>query len=249
MTIMILSFLNCNIAAFAEPIKFEQGGASDSPGIVPAKKFQIEASLASYTSLNKNEDYDVTLGETLLRYGLITDRLEIRTRIFGLTFRDANVGIEKLSLGTKIGLLKEKGLVPNADLIVDFTIPIDNDVYPNNFSHLYNLTMDHQLGDRFTAVSNLILSFTGTRQAGDDFTRVQIPYVFGLNYELTRKISISEEVFGTWSLSGKQGNALGVATQLAYAFTDDLIGTLTVLSGLNDATDPVSINLGLVSRI
>ncbi len=241
--------LNC-LHVSAEPIKFEQGGASNSPGIVEPGRLQLEWMYLSYTRPHGTNDNVFDLGESLFRYGLIKDRLEIRTRVFGLSLMNSQVGIDSLSLGTKLGLTKEKGLVPNADLIVDFLIPINHDFYPDNFTHSYRLTMDHKLTEKFTVVNNLALVFTGTNNPGsNDFTRVQMPYVFGLTYNVTDKFTLNEEIFGTWSLSGNQGNALGLATYATYLFNDDFAATITALTGLNDNTDPITVNMGLVYRL
>lgn len=206
--------------------------------------------LFSYTRPNGTNDNVFNLGESLFRYGLIKDRLEIRTRVFGLSLINSQVGINSLSLGTKIGLTQEKGLIPNADLIVDFLIPLNHDFYPDNFTHSYRLTMDHKLTEKFTVSNNLALVFTGTNNPdSSDFTRVQLPYVFGLTYAVTDKLALNEEIFGIWSLSGKQGNTLGLATYATYLFTDDFAATLTALTGLNNNTDPITVNMGLVYRL
>ncbi len=206
--------------------------------------------LFSYTRPNGTNDNVFNLGESLFRYGLIKDHLEIRTRIFGLSLINSQVGINSLSLGTKIGLTQEKGLIPNADLIVDFLIPLNHDFYPDNFTHSYRLTMDHALTKRLTVSNNLALVFAGTNNPGsDNFTRVQMPYVFGLTYKVTDKLSFNEEIFGIWSLSGNQGNALGLASYATYLFNDDFAATLTALKGLNNNTDPITVNMGLVYRL
>ncbi len=248
--LLIFCLLSSIQASTAEVIKFEQGGASDAPGIVARGKLQIETTIFSYINVNKKSGNLFETGETLLRYGLVEDRLEARTRIFGLSFRDRQVGIDSMSLGAKVGLLQEQHLIPNADIIVDFLIPLDKDFYSHSFTHSYKLTMDKSLTNKLSAVTNLTLVFTERREErSNNFTDTQIPYVFGLEYDITEKLSFSEEIYGTWALSGHLGNQLGIASCLSYAFKDNLVGTTTVLLGLNDNTDPVSANMGLVYRL
>ncbi len=234
----------------AELIKFEQGGASDAPGIIPQGHLQIESSAFTYINLNKDRGNRFETAGTLFRYGLMDNRLEARTRLFGLNFKESQVGIGSMSLGTKIGLTQEHGLIPNADIIVDFLIPIDHDFYRNNFTHSYKVTMDKALSDKVSAITNISLLFTNRRIMGtDDYTQTQIPYVFGLDYNLTKKISIGEEIFGIWSLSGHERNALGLATVATYAFKENFVGTATAFFGLNDDIAPFSMNMGLVYRL
>ena len=233
----------------AEPIKFEQGGASQSPGIVPKNKLQVEALAFSYTHLNKDAGNTYEIGETLLRYGLIDNRLEARARIFGLSFLNSDLGIDNLSFGTKFRLSNERGLLPNADIIVDFLIPLDNDIAADNFTHSYKLTADHTLSKKITFVTNLALVFAGTDGANSNFTRTQIPYTWELDYAFTDKLNLNAGMFGTWSLSGNQGNSVGIHTYATYMFQDNLAGIVSVLYGLNDNIDPISVNTGIVYRL
>ena len=70
--------LSCKNQVSAEPIKFEQGGASNSPGIVDPGRLQMEWMYLSYSHLHGTNDNTFDLGETLLRYGLIKNRLILK---------------------------------------------------------------------------------------------------------------------------------------------------------------------------
>ena len=244
--IIFLSYLP--LAVGAEQIQFEAGGASQSVGIVPAGKLQIEATIFSYSDLNKNQGSLFETGETLVRYGLIDERLETRLKIFGLSFNDTNAGIDSIGLGTKIGLSKAEGLLPTADLIIDFSIPLSNDINSDNFTHSYKLTTDSPLNSKCSISSNLGLVFAGTDSNNSDFTRTVIPYVIGMNSKITNKLAFNNDLFGTWSLSGSKGNSLGFAPYLTYHFKDNMVGVVSGVFGLNDNTDPFTLFTGLVYR-
>jgi hypothetical protein len=232
----------------AQQIQFEAGGASQSVGITPAGKLQIETTLFSYADLNKNRGSFFETGETLVRYGLVNDRLEARLKIFGLSFNDGNAGIDSLGLGTKIGLSKAEGLIPTADLIIDFSIPLSNDINTDNFIHSYKLTTDSPINSKCSISSNLALVFASTDSSTGDFTRTVIPYVIGINTKITDKLAFNSDLFGTWSLSGSKGNSLGVAPYLTYYFKDNFVGVVSGAFGLNDSTDLFSLFTGLVYR-
>ncbi len=247
-TALIIIVSLSQLAVSAEQIQFEAGGASQSVGIVPAGKLQLETTLFSYSDLNKNQGSFFETGETLVRYGLIDDRLEARLRLFGLSFNDGNAGIDSLGLGTKIGLTKAEGLIPTADLIIDFSIPLSNDINTDNFIHSYKLTTDSPINSRCSISSNLGLIFASTDSSSGDFTRTVIPYVIGINTKITGKLAFNSDFFGTWSLSGSQGNSLGLAPYFTYHFKDNLVGVTSAAFGLNDSSDPFTLFTGLVYR-
>ncbi len=244
----ILICCYCCLAAQAEQIQFELGGASQSVGIVEAGHLQTETTLFNFVNLNKNSASLFDIGETTLRYGLITDKLEIRTRLFGLSIREGIVGVDNLSLGTKVHLLDNKGLIPTADLIIDFKIPVNNDINSDNFTQTYNLTTDNPINSRSSISSNLSLVFASTDSARGAFNRSVVPYVIGFNAKLTDKLSLNHDLFGTWSMSGELGNSLGLASYATYYFQDNLAGVITTIYGLNDNIDPFSVFTGLVYR-
>ncbi len=247
--LLTLSIVLSPIAVKAEQIQFEEGGASQSVGIVPTGALQVETVFMNYTNLNKNQGSSFELMETLFRYGIYNDRIEARARIGGLTLVDGSAGMDNIGLGTKIGLTKADGLIPTADLIIDFQIPVNNDINSDNFTHSYKITTDSPINSKCSISSNLSLVFASTdRSSGADFTRTVVPYVIGFNAKLTDKLSLNNDFFGTWSMSGNQGNQLGLATYATYYFQDNLAGVASTVLGFNDNTDPFSFYTGIVYR-
>ena len=247
--LLSLGLLNSLAPCRAEQIQFEQGGASQSVGIVPTGHLQVETVFMSYLNRNHKQGSSFELGETLLRYGIYDDRIEARARIGGLSLVDGLAGMDNIGLGAKFGLSKADGLIPTADLIIDFQIPIDNEINTDDFAHSYKLTTDSPINSRCSISSNLGLVFTNTdRSAGADFTRTVVPYVIGFNAKLTDKLALNNDFFGTWSMSGNTGNTLGVAPYLTYHLKDNFVAVAAGVFGLNDNTDPFNFYTGIVYR-
>ena len=240
--IIYIFVLFSQLASQADPIQFEQGGASQSVGIIPSGHLQLETVLLNY---NKGAS-SFELAETLFRYGLYKDRLELRTRLAGLSFLDNHIGMDNIGLGTKIGLSKASGLQPSADVIIDFQIPLHENISSDAFVHSYKLVTDSPINSNCSISTNLALVFADTQGIGS--TRTFIPYTLGFNTRLNDKLAFNNDLFGTWSMSGELGNSLGLATYLSYHFQDNLVGVMTTAFGFNDNTEPFSFLTGIVYR-
>lgn len=230
-----------------EHFHFEQGGASSSTNIVPPHTVQVETIFYEQLAQRNSPDISNT-GATLFRYGLIKDKLEARAGYSGFSFMDGEFSVAYANLGTKINFLKQSDYLPEIDMIANFHIPFKNDFLGENFIHSYNFLIDYVFG-KLVAYTNIGSDFiNGERNGPGNYNFMEIPYVYGLGYDLTEKLSISGEVYGTWALSGGRGNQLGLASTASYAIADNTAITLTGLWGLNNPSDPFLFNLGLVHR-
>ncbi|MDA0771897.1 MAG: transporter [Cyanobacteria bacterium] len=234
--LFVLFCVTNSLAIGAEPISFERGGISDSPGIVRPKSLQLEFGLLDYTNTNQSS---YTLGTSLFRYGLIQDRFELRFLGSGLEFVDDGLNFNHIAPGFKVNLLKEQRHLPSLDLISHVAIPLDG-----NFAHFYKFLINKELKEKLKFLTNLSLNFDNHQGHTDSY----LPYVFDLNYELNAKLSALAEVFGTWSMTGDAGNPLGLAYGFTYLLSDDTGIDFTNFYGLNESAADIGISFGMSHR-
>lgn len=225
---------NC-LAIGAEPISFERGGISASSGIVRSRALQLEFGLLDYIYVDQSS---YTLGTSLLRYGLIPDKFELRLLSSGLQVDD-DLRFNNLAPGFKINLLKEIDKLPSIDLISHIAIPFDG-----NFGHSYKFIVNKTLNTKFDFLSNFSFNFDNHQSHIDTY----LPYVFDLTYKMDQKLSLMAQVYGSWSISGDSGNPLGLAYAVTYLLSDDTGIDFTNFYGLNESAADIGISFGMSHR-
>lgn len=126
-----------------EPLVTDRPDFTEASSTVGAGVAQLEFGYTYFHSDDSTTKQDVhSMGEPLLRLGLIEDWLEFRMAIFpvdstektaGVT--DENSGLEDMYLGFKIGLTPQKGILPEMAIMPQMIVPIGS----NGF------TQDHTL--------------------------------------------------------------------------------------------------------
>ena len=250
----LIFFTNLNLAT-AKVIDFERGGVSDSTGIVPPKKIQLEFGTWEYARDFNKASFRHQLGASLFRYGLIEDRLEFRVANYGLNITREAVGFDSLDLGYKFAFLNKNDIeghkfLPEINLINHFSIPLNDSRFANSgFNHYYKFLIAKNLSDKWSALINIGPEFNSARSfrlTGDPI--VQIPYVFNLSYSITPKWQIFTEIFGSWIFHSRVGDTLGTTLGTTYAIKDNLVIDFNTFWGLNNNTEELSLSTGLVYR-
>lgn len=239
----------------AEIIRFERGGVSDSTGIVAPKKIQLEFGIWDYARDFNRNSYTHRLGNTLLRYGLIKDRLELRFINTGVNLTEDLIGFDSIDLGYKVAFLNKKDIkyhkyLPEINLINHFSIPVsDSKFFNSGFNHSYKFLIAKSLSKKWSGLINIGPKFSSARTfrlRGDDI--IQIPYVFNLGYQITERWQVLTEIFGSWVFSSRAGDLLGATVGTTYALKDNLIVDFNTFWGLNNNTTELGISTGLVYR-
>lgn len=257
--ILILSLLWFSLEAKAadfEVISFERGGISDSTGIVPPKKIQLEFGAWDYArDFDTSKRFVHKLGTSLWRYGLIEDRLEFRVANSGLNINSSEVGFDSLDLGYKLALIQaqqaEKAwYIPEVNLINHFSIPLsDTHFFNSGFNHFYKFLIAKPIGDKWSALINLGPRFrSGRTISSDDGQLAELPYVFNLGYQINQRWQIFTEIFGSWVFSSRAEDILGATVGTTYALKENLIWDFNTFWGLNSNTEGFGISTGLVYR-
>lgn len=252
---ILLTILVSPLLVNAETITFERGGVSDSTGIVAPKKIQLEFGTWDYSrDFNKNQ-YSHKLGSTLFRYGLIKDRLEFRFANSGLNLTNNLVGFDSLDLGYKYAFLNKKDIesnkyFPEINLINHFSIPVSDSQFANSgFNHSYKFLIGKSLNKKWSGLINIGPEFNSARSfRSSGATIIQLPYVFNIAYQATKRWQVFTEIFGSWVFSSRAGDLLGATVGTTYALKDNLIIDFNTFWGLNNNTEELGISSGLVYR-
>lgn len=247
MPLLLILLILWTSSSKAEMTSYEQGGMGNSTGIIEPFHLQIENTTLNYNNRSeKNQDL-FGLSSTLFRYGILKDRLEVRTQVSGLTLFNDRANLDRIDVGVKLGLIKQKLILPTTNIIVNFSIPVD-DAWSNiGFENFYKLLMDYDLPMNHKAYVNMALDLTNLDRINQEtITATQMPYVIGIKKALSDKSSIGYEVFGTMSLSGLDNSTLGTGVKYGYQINDNTAATATMLFGLNEAADDFSVNAGFV---
>ncbi len=255
-TLLLAFILNLLVLPVRAIISTDRGGVSNSNGIVPGDKIQLEYGFMTYRkNFGARDNYRYDLASILIRKGIITDRLEIRAFNSGLALAnfggDEEYGFDNLTLGTKLEFFDERGLRPALDLISNFQIPLGHKGLSNpGFSHNYNFIASHKFLEKWAWLINFGPSFVSQERSNDrEFTSVELPYVLNIGYDLSNKLNVFGEVFGNWILTSDFENQVGLSSGFKYSIKENLILDFSTIYGLNSATDDLNFNFGINYRI
>ncbi len=193
-----------------------------------------------------------SVGEPLLRYGIIADWLELRVATNYTTQRMGGVttdGMEDLYLGFKIGLTPQCGLLPEMALIPQMTVPTGStDLRANDVLPGANLNYAWEISDRLATGGS-----TQFNRTVDDVT--------GTNYiewaqSWTFAASITEQVgaFTEW-YAFIPDSADTAATEhylnggFTFLFSDDVQWDIRIGKGLNGPADDYFVGTGFSVRV
>ncbi|NQY79861.1 MAG: transporter [Candidatus Caenarcaniphilales bacterium] len=222
---------------------------------MPPKKIQLEFGTWDYArDLNRNA-YSHKLGSTLFRYGLVEDRLEFRFANSGLNLTRNLVGFDSIDLGYKYAFLNKIDIennkyLPEINLINHFSLPVSDSQFSNSgFNHSYKFLIGKSFSKKWSGLINIGPEFNSARSFRSNGDRIiQLPYVFNLGYQVTKRWQVFTEIFGSWIFSSQAGDILGTTVGTTYALRDNLIIDFNTFWGLNNNTEELEISTGLVYR-
>ena len=229
----------------------DRPGQCDASSTVGKKVFQLETGGSYFLfedDIIKNSRTSVNF--TGLRYG-ITPNIEARliseysirkSEIPSINFLDEKGGLESLILGTKFGLTRNKGFLPEMAFVAQFSLPkTGKEAFRANHS-IYNLKMcfANGLSEKFTLNYNLGL-------IGDGQTAYSTAtYATALWYSVNNRIGFFGELYGSWREQNKASllTDFGASYLINYNFQLDLSGGL----GISEGTDNWYASVGLSYR-
>ncbi|HEA30422.1 MAG TPA: transporter [Leeuwenhoekiella sp.] len=222
--------LLCGASLFAQeqetenPISAERPGAGSGTSVLAKKVFQIEtgAQYQEFEFGNVKQKY-WTYNTTLLRYGLLDnfeirlswDAQEIKTEVSGNEINDVMAGFTPLTAGFKIGIVEEKGILPQMAFIGNLFLPFAaaTDFKSENTGGQMLLTFSNTLDAQSGITYNL-----GAQWSGDS-SELSYVYAFSYGRSLVGDLSGFAEVYGTLPEDNQGQNSWDAG--LSYLISND----------------------------
>lgn len=256
----------------SQPLVSDRPTFTSSPFTVGRGVPQIEF---GYTYTFDDERHESvrthSLGEPLLRYGILAEWLELRLNLNPLhqrteTFRasESTTGTDDLLIGFKLALTPQKGMLPAMALIPEATVPTGSGSFTSD-EFLPRLTWAYSwdVTDRLGIAGNTVLSRSveealpvgiGPYGAIEGMSPKQKSYIYvaqslSAGYRLTDRMGAFCEWYGLFPHDARATDVEHYFdTGLKYLITDDVQWDARAGWGLNDAADDFFAGTGFSIR-
>lgn len=174
------------------PFSLDRPDQTECPFIVPRGFIQIENGI-SLEQVDKDTRSYVH-PTSLWKYGL-NNNAELRLITEFNTFEQDSfslTGLEPITLGFKVRICEEKGIIPKTSFIGHLTVPAfaSRDLQATYYAPAFRFTMQHTLSERFGLAYNL-----GTSWDGESAEPTFI-YTLTSGFEATDKLGLYAELYG-----------------------------------------------------
>ena len=231
------------------PFVPDRPGFATPPDIIPRNVFEAEEGIQYENSTEgvvRNQN--LLFPSVLLRYGLL-ENAEIRIQTdFAYNIIDgANhsvvYGFNPITIGTKIKLLEQEGMVPNLSLLFNLTLPIigKDEFRPDNVAPSFYLSMANDLSGAVNLCYNYGMIWDGSSSVPTHF------YAVCLSVNLNDKLSTFIESYGFLNQTVKPEFYLDAG--FAYLITNHLQADITAAGYLNSFKDYYLLNIGMAWEI
>lgn len=231
----------------SEPLTTDRPDSTETPDAVDTGRAQLET---GYTFSFREDVQTHTLPEALLRIGLLTD-FELRIAWTGWVWERPGGGVATidgpadLSLGFKVHLFDQDGLVPSLGVIGQTSIPVgDPPSGEDDFVPEGKLAWSYALFEPLTLSGNLSLA-AAIADSGDRYAQFGASVSLGVG--LTDRLGMYVEYFGVYGVSDATPEH-SVNTGLTFLITNDLQLDARIGAGLSDAADDLFAGFGLSVR-
>jgi Putative MetA-pathway of phenol degradation len=197
----------------------DRPGFSVPPSLVPKNHFQLEIGFSyDRSDLNGTLTKAYSWNQSLFRFGLLSFA-EIRlATYFAKTKTETSDGTSAVNgfgpftLGTKIALFQERGVIPKTSLMANFVIPKTGlpDYRVRSIAPSVLLLFQNSLSDKLSLGYNIGLIWDG------ESSQPATLYAVSLGLTLSGKLTCYAENFGSFKPAG---NAFYVDAGLAYLLT------------------------------
>lgn len=204
-TLLIFCSLVFSQALFSQTTKIEPSrpDQSESASLVPKGFFQAETGFVYEKDNSESISKNYTYPTILMRYGLF-DNLEIRTQIdnyrsessvqsgSGQEVSTVKKGLKPLSLGIKMKMFDEDGLIPDAAFVADILLPKfgSDDLQIKDLGSIIQIAFSNTLAKNMSLDYNLGALWTGAS------SEAVLNYTFELEYTFLERFKVFAEVYG-----------------------------------------------------
>ena len=247
----------------AEPLITDRPDFTESTDAVPAGHFQLEAGYTfTYDREHKDRVSDHTAPEFLLRIGVIDD-VELRLGWQGyswtenqfvtrtragrrVTGEDWTDGAHDLSIGFKLKLLEQEGLVPHFGILASMNIPMGSDVVsPGDVEPGAILLWAYDLTDGVALAGNV--GFASLTGGGERF--FQTSASISLAVALTERLGGYVEYYGLYPNAEDTDAAHTLNAGLTFLINNNFQIDWRIGGGLNEEADDFFTGVGFAWRI
>lgn len=250
------------VESAAEPlvISADRPGFSESTGIVPAGRLQLEAGY-SYTLRDRDgtTTHRSNAPEVLARFGLLSDRLELRLSTSGYVWSrskdgsgagfDSSGGWSDLAVGFKVKVCDQDRWLPRLALDATTTLGVGSDGTSSQIAEpalkaLWSYDLGTSLGDAWSGVTlggNVIAAWPTSD--GNRFTQGQGSIY--LAFPIVNRFSGFAEYYVIGPNSKGTDAAHYVDCGGAYLLTDRVQLDVRIGFGLNKQADNVLVGVGI----
>lgn len=174
------------------PIATDRPDQTECPFIVPKGYFQAENGFV-YEKTDANS-HAAAYPSVLWKYG-ISDNFEVRLiteLVSEKAASDTKTGLMPITVGFKVKIFEEKGILPKTSFIGHLTVPtLASKAFSADFyAPSFRFTMQHTLSDRFTLAYNLGAEWDGTTP------ETTLIYTVTTGCGITKKLGVYVELYG-----------------------------------------------------
>lgn len=225
------------------PLITDRPDFTESTVTVGKNVAQIEL---GYTYIDSGDSEVHSLGEPLLRYGILAEWLELRLGIFPLE-ENGETGFSDLYFGFKIALTPQQGLLPEMALIPQTLAPTGSKAFTDDaWQPGLNWTYGWEINDFLSTAGSTQIN-RRIEDSGRNFLRLAQSWTVA--FSLTEKIGAYTEWFALFPLeSSAAENEHYLNGGLTYLVNNNVQFDIRVGWGLNAAADDFFAGAGLSVR-
>ena len=228
----------------------DRPGFSTPPDVLAFRRFQLEDGI-QYTNSSRGDvrNENLLFSSLLVRYGILKfAELHLQTDFACIITTDSTgrsfaSGLDPVTIGAKIRILRQRKVIPNISLMFNLTLPFigKREFLPKTLTPSLLFLMSNDLTKNLNLCYNYGLTWYNGPAVIIHF------YAVCLNIQLRPKWGIFVEGYGTSGL--RASPTLNMDTGVAFLINDHLQADFSVSGSLTSMNDFYLLNMGIAWKI